>query len=77
MKLIPMRYGIETDDPELKRMTIQQRGENAWAVVDECGFVLAKNGQWDYEPMPSSRTEKFIRNTRFRISTLLGSRLKS
>ena len=60
-----MKYGIETDDPELKRMTIQQRGEHAWAVIDECGFVLAKNEQWDYEPTPSNRTEEFIRNTRF------------
>lgn len=35
-----------------------------WAVLD-CGFVLNKDGVWEYEPMPSSRDDEFLDRCRF------------
>lgn len=36
----------------------------AWAVR-EGGAVLTRRGQWEYEPSPSSRTDAFLKRTRF------------
>lgn len=36
----------------------------AWAVR-EMGAVLTRRGQWVYEPSPSSRSDAFIKRTRF------------
>lgn len=36
----------------------------AWAVR-ESGSVLNKNGQWEHEPLPSSRCDAFLERTRW------------
>jgi hypothetical protein len=36
-----------------------------YAVIRD-GSVLGKKGEWEYEPMPSSRTDKFIARTRYK-----------
>ncbi|WP_429949609.1 hypothetical protein ACQYWY_21805 [Comamonas sediminis] len=35
-----------------------------WAVRRD-GFALNKQGEWEYEPMPSSRTDEFLERCRF------------
>lgn len=42
------------------------RGEDpsSWAIR-EGGCVLTKKGEWEMEPIPSSRTEKFLSLTRW------------
>ena len=35
-----------------------------WAVRSQ-GNVLNKHQQWEYEPLPSSRSEAFLQRTRF------------
>ena len=35
-----------------------------WAVTD-MGLVLAQNGEWEFEPIPSSRDEDFLERCRF------------
>lgn len=35
-----------------------------WAVRRD-GFALNKQGEWGYEPMPSSRTDEFLERCRF------------
>jgi len=49
-------------------MSIQKRGENAWAICDDMRNVLNKDsGKFEYEVQPSvSRNEKFIEQTRFK-----------
>jgi hypothetical protein len=42
----------------------QRDGSNVWAVTS-FGDVLNKQGEWEYEPMPSSRTDAFLRRTRW------------
>ena len=41
-----------------------ERNIVAWAVV-ESRFVWTKEGKWEFEPMPSSRTPGFIKRARF------------
>lgn len=41
-----------------------------WAVYRQ-GFVLTKGGKWVYEPIPSSRTDAFLKRTRFDLETAL------
>jgi hypothetical protein len=48
-------------------MTVDRRdGFNGtkWAVLDR-GLVLNKSGQWEYEPIPSSRDDNFLARCRF------------
>jgi hypothetical protein len=42
----------------------QLDGTTAWVVLMD-SWVLGKDNEYHYEPMPSSRTDKFIANTRF------------
>lgn len=46
------------------RITVERRGENSWAVCRD-GFVLADDGLWEMEPMPSSRDDDFLARCRF------------
>ena len=42
----------------------QLEGRDLWAIR-EAGFVLDRNGEWEYEPLPSSRDEDFLVRCRF------------
>ena len=50
------------------RMTVERRaqrdGTMRWVVM-RAGDVLSKDGEWLYEPIPSSRTDDHMRQTRF------------
>lgn len=65
MKLEPTQYRIETDNPDLRDTRIESRGPSAW-VIHDIAFVLNKQKEWVYESLPSSRTEEFIEQTRFK-----------
>lgn len=60
------------DPPELQpsdfahhHYEITLRGENAWAITSRGKTVLSKDGEWEYEPFPSERTEDFLDRTRW------------
>jgi len=44
---------------------IEWRGPDKWVIVMDNMYVLNKKGQFEYEPMPSSRTDDFLSRTRF------------
>ncbi|BCY18672.1 hypothetical protein hrd7_25210 [Leptolinea sp. HRD-7] len=46
------------------RDAIQRDGTVLWKIVDP-PFVLNTSGQWEYEPMPSSRDDAFLKRCRF------------
>lgn len=48
-----------------ERVSIERRGENAWAVVDAFGDSLNRKGEWEYEPRPSNRSDEYIARTRY------------
>lgn len=35
-----------------------------WAIRD-AGYCMAKDGRWEYEPLPSSRTDAFLKRCRY------------
>lgn len=57
------RYSIPKSGVEIIRAD-QRTGPAKWKVFKE-GYCLAKSGDWEYEPMPSSRTDDFIERCRF------------
>lgn len=54
---------LDRDDIRLVRR--RQRNETSkWSVVQR-GFCLSKRGEWEYEPIPSSRDAVFLSSCRF------------
>ena len=51
-------------------IVVEARGGGTWAVA-QGGSVLAADGLWEWEPMPSSRTDDFIARTRFSLDEAL------
>lgn len=43
---------------------IVKRGDGKWSVFNGCS-VFNREGEWEYEPLPSSRDDDFIARTRF------------
>lgn len=64
----PSEWTIVTSDPRFAyKIVLRSKPGDAevFAVTDSYGNVLTKRLAWEYEPMPSSRTEAFIKRTRF------------
>lgn len=45
-------------------ITVETRGAGRW-VVSNGSSVWNRDGQWEYEPLPSSRDDEFLRRTRY------------
>jgi hypothetical protein len=61
---IPDRIMQKDESLKRNRVYISHRGENAWVIYHN-KEILCKDGHWDYEPFPSSRSKQFIEQTRF------------
>jgi hypothetical protein len=48
----------------LFRVTVAYRGADRWAVLHH-GFCLNREGDWDYESIPSERTDEWLAEHRF------------
>jgi hypothetical protein len=64
--LVASKYRFAGDG--LRGITIEERSDAKWAVVDG-GMVLNADGEWVFEPQPSSRTPEFLARTRFSFRT--------
>ncbi len=69
----PTQYtvcGLPEDDPNayVWSLTIEHRGIDSWAIA-RMGQVWkrTKKGGWDYEPLPTSRTDHFLKMHRFTL----------
>ncbi len=51
-------------------LTVDYRGNDLWAVKHG-GQCLDSDGEWDYEPMPSNRTDEWIATHRFNLTRAL------
>lgn len=58
----------EDDAGQAFPVCVEWRGENQYAVTHH-RQVLTRDGQWEWEPLPSSRTPDFIARTRFDLGT--------
>ena len=49
---------------QVGKFRVEDRGAGAWAVVDGAS-CLNRDGEWEYEPLPSSRTQAFFDRCRY------------
>lgn len=42
-------------------------GKDVWAIRKGDNMCLSRDGKFEYEPMPSERTEQFFKNNRFTL----------
>jgi hypothetical protein len=46
---------------------IEDRGDDRWAITRDSSACLNTDGQWECEPMPSSRTDDFLSRCRYSL----------
>lgn len=51
-------------------ISVEWRGKDRWAVVYN-GYVVDADGEWDYEPRVSERTESWLKRYRFDYDTAI------
>ena len=64
---IPCRWLLEESNPfgeAIIELVGQMQGPPLYAVRKR-SWCLHRNGTWDYEPQPSSRTDAFLKTHRF------------
>jgi len=59
-----MELGFAVTSFGIGEITVESRGDGMWAVLDG-RWCLNRDGGWEHEPMPSSRTEEFLARCRF------------
>ena len=66
--------GTDPVNDHLFEITVEQAyqmdGTELWAVR-RMGRCLNRRGEWSYEPIPSSRTDRWLRAHRFDLETAL------
>lgn len=66
--LEPIQYQLEHDDGYSICVTIDlchgMNGVKRWAIRDG-RYCLNKDGEWEFEPMPSSRDDAFYKRCRW------------
>lgn len=73
---MPIKYSVSClpiDHPEHRHfeLYVEWRGKDRWAVTDGFSNCLNSDGEWDYEMMPSERTDEWLANHRFDQETAL------
>lgn len=54
---------LKNRDPENRFAESRQ-----WAITKTSGLCLNRAGYWEWEPMPSSRTDEFLERCRFSLN---------
>lgn len=63
--VVATRYQVGTLQVELR-----DSEKGLWAVT-YAGSTINKDGEWEYEPLPSSRSEAYMSRTRFPLEEAL------
>lgn len=64
--LTPISFATRIDGVTSSARSFSDDGSPlSWCVRRADGAVLAKDGEWEYEPLPSSRDDEFIARTRW------------
>lgn len=56
---------VAARDPDVRIERARQINGSALWAVRRVGTVLNKQGEWEWEPMPSNRDDEFLARTRF------------
>lgn len=59
-------YSLEDSD-----IKVEDRGAGAWAVTKGGHSCLNTDWKWEYEPLPSSRTQEFFERCRYGLPAAL------
>ena len=57
-------------DASMWAVKVERRGPGSWAVI-HLSRCLHRSGRWDHEPLPSSRTQRWLSSHRFDLETAL------
>ena len=79
MKIRAVEYEIEFDDGSYYFLVEckQIDGEILWKIMDRCQLIcLSRDLKFDFEPTNSSRTNKYLKNTRFKYEEAIDILLK-
>lgn len=60
---IPCAYRFEGQSD----LRVEWRGGDAWCIHNGSA-CFNRDGEWEYEPMPSSREDDFIARTRYSLT---------
>jgi hypothetical protein len=63
--LEPVRYEVIGHPFRRHRVFIEKRGVGRWVCTTGTGDALNGYGEFEYEPLPSNRSDEFIHRTRF------------
>jgi hypothetical protein len=69
MKIEPIAYEITFPDGEIYILHRMMQSDDSilWAITeDPTGYCLGRDLKWHYEPRPSSRTDSYLKLTRFK-----------
>jgi hypothetical protein len=61
----------DTIDADSFTIQVEYRGHDKWAVLLRRMWCLSVEGEWDYEPQPSSREDDWLATHRFDLDTAL------
>lgn len=65
----PVKYQIKDGD-----VHVEWRGTGLWAVTRR-GACLNRDGQWEFEPLPSNRDQAFFDRCRYTLDEALRAAL--
>ena len=61
---------IGDGDPVMS-LCVEVRGKEKWVIKTHNGLCLDRKLEWDYEPLPSSRTDERLSGHRFSLTEAL------
>lgn len=73
---MPVKYLVsclpeDHDERGLFTLQVEYRGRDLWAVTNGSGSCLSRQGTWDFEHIPSERTDEWLASHRFDLDTAL------
>lgn len=64
-------YPFHDINRDLFALRVERRGDDSWAVLRRGAAWNWRTKAWDYEPLPSSRTDAYKRTHRFPLEQAL------
>lgn len=62
----PIKYYVGENKPYQERLYIEWRSEDKWCITNGSS-VYNRLGEWEWEPSPSNRDDKFFKRCRYTL----------
>lgn len=60
-----IRYSVTPRDQMHEPVLVEYRGKGKWAITNGSDGVMNRDGEWEWEPQPSSRDDAFLARCRY------------